>query len=735
VSTLEFGDLASSWLPVEGRTFRGFIESDAVPAEARNSVAENCVRVLSQGQPPGVPGNRTGLVLGRVQSGKTMSFTGAAALARDNRFPLVIVLAGTKNNLVGQTSSRFQEDLGLDSMHPLFPDWRALAFTTRTPSQELVDAFRHAVAQDEDEPPTVLVTLLKAWRNVTRLAEILETLDARLAARLGSASVLVIDDEADEASLNAARVGRPPTATYSAIRRLRAALPSHTYLQYTATPQALLLLGLLDQLSPDFVHLLEPGPDYCGGPDFFGPEATSRHVRPIPNGEVAAIRTGALTTRVPPSLYRAIVTYVCSVALEVLSGVQPTNRSMLVHPHVARDVQRVFDDWVRNVKAGIERMLTQSPHSTRTASFWRQVDDATADICGTANVAPPDRDELRKMMQRILRNTSVLRMNSDTLDEPNWRQQFSLIAIGGNKLQRGYTLEGLNTTWMPRSPGQNQVDTVLQRGRFFGYRRPYLDFCRVFLADDLRQSYEQIVPHELALWEALETQIGAGVPLTDWRRAMLLDPGLRACRASVVRLPTNRAFYGISPEWFSQQRDEGTDAAANRPLLDAFEARLTKLRRWPDSSDWTQDQMARYQVLTLREVMDELLVPWKASERESMRLWALRFQLGSALDIANDEPCVVVKMNSDALDRATRTISEGAITQLAQGRNSRTGYPGDNQLHSPPDPMLAKWEGVTTVRLYRLDLHEGQAQRARSDVPFIAVRPPARLAQPWLLQV
>lgn len=733
------GPEGALWDVRTGPAFEAFLER-AVPPGAQDSVRANCVAILAKGQPPDSLGERTGLVLGRVQSGKTMSFTGVTALAHDNSVPLVIVLAGTKNNLVGQTHSRLQRDLGLHGGRALFAAWRTVAFGPTTPEPALGDALRSALSIEAARgAPTVLVTLLKQTRSgnqrpdqgIDKLSTIISRLDRNLRDALERRLVLIIDDEADEASLDASTNNRPPTPTYRAIRRLRSLLPCNTYLQYTATPQAVLLLSLLDQLSPDFVHPVPPGADYVGGEDFFTGQTPNILLRPIPAAEAAQARAAQPQAAPPATLREAILTFYGSAALELLVRPEadwPDNRSMLVHPDVRRAAHTQFVTWVRQIKSNIEDVLNLDDSDPDVADLANEVDGILRDLAGPLGVVAPSFADVRDPLRQLLGSTEILSMNSDSPEEPNWQERYAIIAVGGNKLQRGYTLNGLTVTWMTRSPGQFQADTILQRGRFFGYRRTYLPFCRVFVPADLQQAFEAIVPHETALWDAL-TEQSTVTTLRDWRRLMLLDPVMRPCRNSVVRLNVLRGAYGVRPLWFEQQRFDADFTDHNAALRSNFLASINQWNDWPNSATWTDPQRARFTILPLRDVINELLTAWRVVDTEVPRLSGLLFQLANAVDARDDEPCVLIQMNY--LAHPSRGIDDdGQVTNLRQGRQQR--YPGDRALFNPPgEQIVDDWNGLTSIQVYEFRLTHDGANVAEG-VPFIAVRPAARLGQAWL---
>ena len=192
-----------------------------------------------------------------------MSFTTVAAMAADNNYPLIIVITGTTTNLFEQSAERLESDLRLDTRSDR--KWEHLQEPTSTKRERLTQLFDDW--RDPSVPPSerriVLITIKKNWSVLKKLISLLEGLN-----REGIAA-LIIDDEADQASLNTKVQKDEESTTYTRLLQLRRLFPRHTFLQYTATPQANLLINILDALSPDFAELLEPGEQYTGGIEFF----------------------------------------------------------------------------------------------------------------------------------------------------------------------------------------------------------------------------------------------------------------------------------------------------------------------------------------------------------------------------------------------------------------------------------------------------------------------------------
>ncbi|MCK5615492.1 hypothetical protein KAR91_77225, partial [Candidatus Pacearchaeota archaeon] len=254
------------WTPIVGQETLDLLNTLSLEDESKDLIRDEAVAILSCCVDPTIAsGQETGLVVGYIQSGKTLSFTTVTTLARDNGFPIVIVIAGTSKPLTGQSKQRLRHDLRLD--HRDDRCWRHL-HNPRVNRQDHVRIDRLiADWHDQDIPneqkPTMLITVMKHHSHLNHLAGVF------LHVNLENIPVLIVDDEADQAGLNnLVREGEEST-TYRRLRRLKNMIPHHTFLQYTATPQGPLLINLIDVLSPGFAKTLTPGQSYVGGAEFF----------------------------------------------------------------------------------------------------------------------------------------------------------------------------------------------------------------------------------------------------------------------------------------------------------------------------------------------------------------------------------------------------------------------------------------------------------------------------------
>ena len=720
---------AAQWLPIVGPEARGVVERKRISREAGEAVIEAAVSILARGaRPTGVRNHRTGLVVGYVQAGKTLSFTTAIALARDNGFRLVVAVAGTSTSLLKQSTRRLRNDLYVDDVDGYLrwstftnPDdtegnWRSIA--------QVLDEWRDPLVP-QNERPTVLITVMKNHRHLANLFALLDRLN------LSDVPTLIIDDEADQASLNTlVNRGREST-TYRRLLGLRDAVPCHTFLQYTATPQAPLLINIIDALSPDFVEVLEPGEDYAGGRSFFS--ETHGLVSVIPYEDVP---TDENPLQDPPgSLLDALRVFLVGVASGLIQGRSRSNanRSMLVHPSRETAQHQEYRRWIGQVFDEWRRVLDLPEGDPDRIDFLEDFQDASADLARTVPDLPSF-DKLTAMLPRAFRLTSIEEVNTrgrrgtPTID---WSRSYGWILVGGQAMDRGFTVEGLTVTYMPRGPGVGNADTIQQRGRFFGYKRPYLGYCRTYLEQDVRTAFEGYVEHEEEMRRQLQQVRDAGTPLRDWKRAFVLSPALQPCRSNVIQYDYARGRY--ADKWFSPRVVLSLPCviAHNRTSLLTF---LNDLTFSPNEGSPSREPAQMHDIcraVSLVQVVDRLLVPYRlTASSDTQEITGVLLQLSRALEQDPDEQCVVYRMSPDFPRR--RTVDDnGRIRNLFQGaapvnppelRGSI--YPGDLALHEPED---------VTVQVHFVELSQDREIVAR-DVPVVALWIPRRMELPWLAQ-
>lgn len=685
-----------NWQPTVGAETMQLIDHLNLQEPTRSTVRDEAARVLSRCVPPtNAAGQDTGLVVGYIQSGKTMSFTTVAALARDNGYSMVIVIAGTSTALTEQSRQRLRSDLRIDTRTDR--GWRH--FHNPNVSQQDQNRITTTLADwrdphvPADERATILITVMKNHRHLTHLIDVLSQVV------LNGLPVLIIDDEADQAGLNNLINEGDESTTYERLCTLKDTIPHHTFLQYTATPQGPLLINIIDVLSPGFAVTLTPGPAYTGGQQFF--LDNDPLIRVIPNNELPSNQNQLAAP--PDSLIEAMRLFFLGVAAGLIHTGGQGNRSMMVHPMQRTGGHQQYFTWVTAIKNAWQQTLESG--GLDRDELLEDFRPAFNDLTGTVHDLPPF-DELANRLLHAIRRTEPWLVNSVSGSTPpvDWRAAYAHILVGGQALDRGFTVEGLTVTYMPRGVGTRRADTIQQRARFFGYKMPYLGYCRVFLEQLVSDSFTRYVEHERDIRRQLESVADQTTSLDELRRIFLLPRGLYATRDSIidvdyVRVRVNHGwFYPKAPQ------ESPEDGAINQECVDAF---LDTLVMVEDEGHESRSEIQQHNVaegVPLRDVYENLLLGLRFSRlSDAQNLLGTLVILRNHLRDNEDAPCTVYEM-SQGETRERRLNGVGNIRNLFQGAApvnppERRGeiYPGDREIHSPNE---------VTVQIHRLDLKD-----------------------------
>lgn len=718
-------EAGGNWHPNVGGETSDLLDHLPVPDATKAIIRDEAARVLSRCVPPSNPaGQDTGLVVGYIQSGKTMSFTTVAALARDNRYAMVIVIAGTSIPLTEQSRQRLRSDLRINTRQDR--SWRL--FHNPHINQQDHNRITNTLADWRDasvpqhERRTVLITVMKNHRHLTHLINVLRQVD------LSELPVLIIDDEADQAGLNNLINEGDESTTYERLCTLKSTISHHTFLQYTATPQGPLLINIIDVLSPGFAVTLTPGPAYTGGRQFFLGNAPL--VRVIPINEIPTNQNQL--TAPPESLVQAMRMFFLGVASGIIRTDGPRNRSMMVHPSQRTGGHQQYFSWVTAIR-GVWRQTLENGGADAEElieDFRAAYDDLASTVTDLESF-----EELSQRLLHAIRRTELWLVNATggRTPEIDWGASYSHILVGGQALDRGFTVEGLTVTYMPRGVGTRRADTIQQRARFFGYKMPYLGYCRVYLEQAVSDAFTRYVQHEQDIRAQLESVAHQTCSLDELRRTFLLPRGLYATRDSIidvayVRVRVNHGwFYPRAPH---ESPEEGV---LNRTCIDDY---LGTLETVADEGHESRTDIQRHNVaeqVPLQDVYENLLLGLRFS-----RLSDAQNFLGTLVILRNhlgDNPnatCSVYQMSQG--ERRDRTLGQaGQIPTLFQGAApvnppERRGeiYPGDREIHSPND---------VTIQVHRLDLlNRDTGDVAFEDIPNVAIWIPPNLPGDVLIQ-
>ncbi|PRS76177.1 endonuclease [Bacillus sp. LNXM65] len=494
------------------------------PIEAVTAIDETTNQIMASiGNPRSMdPFDKRGLVLGYVQSGKTANFTGLINKAYDVGYKLIIVLSGIHNDLRAQTQIRLNEEvignrtdkdgnpIGVAQISANTADHIISSWTTE--DHDIKSSQR---GNSNLNSPTLMVvkknkTVLESLRDqLIYHRDIIYNLDI---------PVLIVDDEADQASVDTSNPDKneDPKTINRLIRQILEIFNRKAFVGYTATPFANLLINNEgstgeegDDLYPkDFLVGLPKPKEYCGPEEYFNVEEDAEDTRPSLIRHLRQEDLDVFTKikkksdadkfeEVPPQMREAILEFLLVIAIRNLRGQRNKHNSMLIHTSRFKDVQSSVKDEVERAFDAISKQLQYNPESTVIAELQDLYEN---DILPTSRDWPNEIHpefswkEVYKELMNCCESIQVFEINGnsrDALDYHRYKEEgLNVIAVGGDKLSRGLTLEGLSITYYFRNT--LMYDTLMQMGRWFGYRKGYMDICRIYTSNEIASNFEHL---------------------------------------------------------------------------------------------------------------------------------------------------------------------------------------------------------------------------------------------------
>jgi len=473
---------------------------------------------------------RRGLVLGDVQSGKTANFTAICNKAADTGYKVIIVLAGMMENLRMQTQKRLDKEFAgrlskdllrlkgdkeiknvFDGVGKIDSTRRISAFTTVLYDFNMNILNSNDLTLKNISEPALFV--------VKKNKSVLKNLESWLVTNNADSSgkidlpLLLIDDEADNASVNTKKEDQDPAAINVAIRSILNRFNQASYVGITATPFANIFINPEtedemkgDDLFPrDFIYVLSPPTNYIGANAIFGDEAKySGNLAEIDIEEIEQFfsykhKKDLEVTELPTSLYEAIIYFLLINAVRDFRGDIKDHRSMLINISRFTDVQvgirECIVEWLEQIKSDVRNYAALDISKSLDILNLKLMKDVW-DKHGMENSSGMSwgilqHEYLHKAIspievRAVNQKTGAASLNYDAHEENGLR----VIAVGGNSLSRGLTLEGLCVSYFYRN--SQMYDTLLQMARWFGYRPNYQDLFKVWMAEDVIDWYGYI---------------------------------------------------------------------------------------------------------------------------------------------------------------------------------------------------------------------------------------------------
>jgi hypothetical protein len=452
--------------------------------------------------------SRYGMVVGHVQSGKTANYSALVCKAADAGYKFIVVIAGGINNLRNQTQERLNEsfvgqDKGVQVGAGIGNAKRErlpISLTTTERDFNKQDADRNSQGLNFDNINVPILLVIK--KNTRTLSNVSSWLEKQYKNQVAKHAMLVIDDESDYASINTNEEEDPSTINKK-IRKLLSLFHKSSYVAYTATPYANIFIDHQagkddlgrDLFPKDFIYALDAPSNYFGARKIFSNDSKkylisiTDYLEDIPQKHKKdfPLRT------IPKSLYVAVRLFLLNVAIRGLRGQNDKHNSMLIH--VSR-----FTNIHEKVALHIESYISKIQMEINAYGKLSNAEELSEIIQDLKTTFENNHSEIEFKWKEVLFSLCAI-IDTILIREVHQRTKIPLeyrkdittnvIVIGGTSLSRGFTLEGLSISYFLR----NTVfyDTLMQMGRWFGYRTGYEDLCRVFLPPSIIDNFAYII--------------------------------------------------------------------------------------------------------------------------------------------------------------------------------------------------------------------------------------------------
>jgi hypothetical protein len=527
-----------------------------------------------------------GLVLGYVQSGKTANYSAVISKAIDSGYKFIIVLAGIHNNLRLQTEKRLRAEIVNPS------EFKADPVTKMDEDGDFNDKLASSANRVLGSKDGFGIAVLK--KNSSVLRKFNRWLEEANDDVKTKTPVLIIDDESDQASVNTAKdPKKEQTAINGHIRKIIDKFKIVSYVGYTATPFANILIdsNIEDDLFPrDFITALKKPVSYIGAEELFGAMDTDGSyssglplIRTIDTMDAAALKASKrkedkVFDELPPSLEYAVDSFLVAGAIRISRGQSKEHISMLVHSsHLQKDqeqLHRLIEDHVLFRKNELRRQIEE------TEEMFKEIRDT--EFKKTTKKLKVKADELSdadmfRNMKLFLETFQVILDNSSSDERLSFESKFWGIVVGGNTLSRGLTIEGLTTSYFLRA--SKMYDSLMQMGRWFGYRPGYLDLKRIFITEGLKRRFYEMASVENEVREEIRAMAESGdeKPI-DLRVRIRQHPGMTVTARNKMKTAkaVSYSFSGrrVQPRYLSaNDKVLKANRKAVESLIDSIESR------------------------------------------------------------------------------------------------------------------------------------------------------------------
>lgn len=602
------------------------------------------------------------LLVGKVQSGKTSNLELFTALAFDNGYNILVIYGGYDKTLLKQTTDRFKStfnatgDISYDDDSP--------AIYTTDDSDQILSIDDEIMTDLLDNNKPVIFVSMKRPVAMKKINSLFKRLDKSMF------KAFIIDDEGDQASLNNAKNKiEDASATYQQIIDMKSLLNDPLYLSVTATPQANIFLDELSFLRPDSIRLIHPGRGYNGAEDYHLSEKDIITI--VPDNDHDDLESG----NIPNSLWDAVNYFIVASAIKRKRATSNSGRYSDMIIHDFREVSQhsniytAIDNYISCIKASFEY---NDDDVKKYMDDFKKCYDRFISKEIQENLLFED---IANEISTVVKKTKVILKNGQgKLTQGNEKLKWHKIYVGGDLIQRGLTFPNLITTYFTRwAKSGGNMDTNLQRARWFGYRSKYLDLCKIFTTNEIAQEFTALAEIEDDLWEQFQDVENGNLKIDD---ILVQSDNTKQNPTSKQRVKYSKVSF--KNRWIKQKfivTDE-SKILENNKIIDS----LFDNAEWNNTTSGSRDnsitaQYAYFDAETLRKL---IAVIHDTFDYEPFQKKALSNLLGQ-------ENVPVIRMGTDKKPRYRTLYPQNMkIKALQQGANSvdedKITYEGDSSV-------------------------------------------------------
>lgn len=614
-------------------------------------------------------GNHNSLLVGKVQSGKTSNLELLTALAFDNGYNFLIIFGGYDTDLLRQSTERFGSTFETTGGEEVLYSDTPVLFTTNDLTKESlsINSLDPDFAKQllEDGRPIIITCLKRPPAMKVALKAI-----ANIQETVSGIVPFIIDDEGDQASLNTAKdKARNSTPTYKHIVKIKEVLHNPLYLSVTATPQANIFQEDISELNPASIHTVQPGNGYDG--------ASVYHLSE--NQIVEEVEDSGSLSLISNSLKEAIYYFFIASTIKRLRATHKKDMRSDMIIHIDRtiaahgSIYSATHDMLEEIKqAFVNDDSVEFYKKQLKKSYDKFLNDDVKTQYSFADI-------LNKVSYTILSTGAILQNGIGKHTKEKELTKLHKIYIGGDLLQRGLTFSNLIVSYFTRfAKSGGNMDTTLQRARWFGYRSKYLDLCKIFTTSEIAKEFTVLAEVEDDLWEQFE----------DVEKGLLEIKDIIIQAENTKQKPTakNKAKFKkilFKNRWVKQKfivTNDDEISTNNTYIKNLIES----IPNWIPTNESSNigNQTAKYAIFTTEQLNDLIQSIETAFDREPFNKVAIKNLVGSS-----DIPVILMWTDDDNKTRYRSIYNDAALDRikaLHQGANTtdveKLTYYGDQKV-------------------------------------------------------